>query len=227
MIHLNNKSFGRLVRVKENSEYYRVGFSTPDDLIMFEKVLDEFEHKGILEYTSIQFPISPEVLIERYFLENPIEKREVLSSKQPYELLLKRLDEYILNVSSVTGIFYITDDYFFCSPKGVSDIDYLNILINLLRKIKHSKIIVIVSDYKKINNGLFEGIKGQLCLENIVFSYLVNSEFHDRFWISDNKGGFVLGTSINGLAKRTSLIQKLDFVDYIEILKEISLLSFK
>ena len=50
---------------------------------------------------------------------------------------------------------------------------------------------------------------------------IINSDiFHDRFWISD-KCGFVSGTSLNGIAKRTSIIKQLDPLDYLTIYREI------
>lgn len=202
-------------------DYYKFLFSDTNTMIVFEDFLDKFAQDGSLEFINLRFPIQPELLIERYFDENPIEKREVLAAKRPYQDLLKRLEEYIMNISSDEGTFYITDDYFFFPSKDSTDSMHLEVLANLLIKAKHRKIIVILNNQKNVNTSMVAKLKEILVKEEIEFSFVINDNFHDRYWLSDRNGGFALGTSINGLAKRTCIIQRLDNIDYAIILDEI------
>lgn len=38
---------------------------------------------------------------------------------------------------------------------------------------------------------------------------LYSDEFHDRFWISNRKAGFLTGTSLNGIGENTAISEKL------------------
>ena len=52
-------------------------------------------------------------------------------------------------------------------------------------------------------------------------------EFHDRFWIVDEKKGLFIGTSLNGLGRKyalTDFINDEDIADIVEKLKQLNLL---
>lgn len=202
-------------------EFYKFHFKDNIQMTILEDFLDNLSKDGSFEYMKLQFPIHPNLLIERYWDENSIENREVFSYKQPYNDLIMRLEEYITNISSEKGIFYITDNYFFFPSKGTSEDMHIKLLTRLLLKAEHEKIIVILNNQKNVNETMVEKLRETLRVKQIKFDYTINDNFHDRFWLSDRKGGFVLGTSINGLAKRTCLVRRLDFIDYAMILEEI------
>ena len=63
-----------------------------------------------------------------------------------------------------------------------------------------------------------------------VLSCAHSDDFHDRFWIIDdgqnNCKGVLVGTSLNGFAKKIFLIAPLDPTDITDILTEVNKLQF-
>lgn len=97
----------------------------------------------------------------------------------------------------------------------------MNLIIDILSDINIKEIKYIVpAEFSDFNLSSYEHIKKELLDKKINIDIINFDMFHDRFWISE-KCGFVIGTSLNGIAKRTSIIKLLDSLDYLTIYREI------
>ncbi len=107
----------------------------------------------------------------------------------------------------------IIDSYIF--PKKYDE-DYPNLFIDIVRKYipKIRDLIFITND--KYNQELQERIFNLIRQINplITIELLINDSFHDRFWLSDPKNkGFFMGTSLNGLGKKYTLLDYINSTD--------------
>lgn len=116
----------------------------------------------------------------------------------------------------------ITDPYFY--PKLV-DVDtvatkfiqLINPIINEIDRItvvyngkNQSSISQYIENLKKAN-------------PNIQLENYITQDFHDRFWLNPTvKKGIVVGTSINGIGKKISLVDTLNSVDASQVIEEVS-----
>ncbi|OOE39103.1 hypothetical protein BZG06_15875, partial [Salinivibrio kushneri] len=60
------------------------------------------------------------------------------------------------------------------------------------------------------------------CNSKLLVRDIITNDFHDRFWINPvNQKGLIVGTSINGIGKKISLVDKLQDQDVEVILNEL------
>lgn len=146
--------------------------------------------------------------------------------RQPREDAFLKLSRYInekLNYNDSLGDMIIIDPYFFLteSSSRYDNIDYIDSLIWLLSTMNYDNLKIITSS--KYNRDVFEQIYSSF--SNI--ELIENNDFHDRFWISNYNDkrhikGICVGTSLNGLGKRISLIAKLKKSDIREVMNYIN-----
>lgn len=118
----------------------------------------------------------------------------------------------------------ITDPYIL---QDNGDKSHLKRLLEILKNVvPNVGLISLVVDPKRRNPSFEQEVKKELTLlnSNLKFSIVDSGEFHDRFWIVDRTKGLILGTSLNGLGKRISLLAFLDGADVADI---VSLLDAK
>lgn len=120
-----------------------------------------------------------------------------------------KIMEY-LNKILVNGDELLVIDPYIFSNSGES---YKNKLINIFNKSNYRNITVITNFYNTDKEFLKYIQENVPRLKQIKYT----KDFHDRFWIADNKKGFVLGTSLNGIGKKYCLIDYLDNDDVSEI----------
>lgn len=154
---------------------------------------------------------------------------EIRQNRKSQETLLEYLLRKSLNPTEIKNIFkefldgidiedelIIIDPYLF--PKR-RDPDYKTVLLSIVKTqiSKVNKLKVITSD--KFDPDLKDEIENELRqLKNtITFHHKISDEFHDRFWLS-NKKGLLVGTSLNGVGKKYSLINNLAQSDFEELM---------
>lgn len=150
-------------------------------------------------------------------------------NRKSQETLLKYLLRKSLNPTEIKDIFkefldsidiedelIIIDPYLF--PKS-RDRDYKTILLSIIKTQidKVNKLKVITPD--KFDPDLKDEIEIELrqLKSTITFHHKISNEFHDRFWLS-NKKGLLVGTSLNGVGKKYSLINNLAQSDFEELM---------
>lgn len=109
----------------------------------------------------------------------------------------------------------IIDPYFFSKSSKV-DVDQL--FSRLLGKVSSN-----LEDICFITNGRKNEAKNDILSvidRAITVHHVTTDEFHDRYWIDpDSNKGIVMGTSLNGLGNKISLIDRLREEDVVEIAK--------
>ncbi len=169
--------------------------------------LEAEETKRILEY-GLSKIINPHY---EYFTGRPNTRRT------DYILAIQQFIDKILKGKSLV----IIDPYIF--PKKCDD-DYVSFLITVLSAYlkKLSSITFVTSP--KFNITVQEKIFNELRAQNsdLTVTLKTTDEFHDRFWISPrNRKGIFMGTSLNGLGKKYTLIDYVNDEDIRIILSEL------
>lgn len=186
----------------------------------FYRMFQKLQETGKIKIRTLLLPAPLEVLINEYDCEFAIEYRDIMGPLRGTSQSINIFKSYtkILNNSqSSSNELYITDRYLFCN----NSLDYMNLIIDILSDINIKEIKYIVpAEFSGFNLSSYEHIKKELLDKQININIINSDMFHDRFWISD-KCGFVSGTSLNGIAKRTSIIKQLDPLDYLTIYREI------
>lgn len=113
----------------------------------------------------------------------------------------------------------VIDPYLFRTPKENEE----RILLSIFGKCKYKRILALV-DEKNTNKEYVRRLSRNLdCELKVVYTDL----FHDRFWISNRKNGFLMGSSLSGVGKKYCLIQLIEKDDVENIIKIIDDLADK
>lgn len=140
--------------------------------------------------------------------------KEHLAEKLALKMSLLRNDEKIL----------IIDPYFFDGGKDIIDL-VLNVFQKSAISPKELQIISRKDEGEKANKirkniKLFED-ELKIKHPQIQFNLYKTDRFHDRFWLGlDTRLGVLMGTSLNGLAKRICIVEQICIDDVLEILDE-------
>ena len=127
---------------------------------------------------------------------------------------------YMLTLMNPKQELLIIDPYLFPTPNpNYPDPNYVafleSVIGDTLTKIDRLRIVTKTNRHAATEaafNGMAQGTKAAL---NIATKY--TSAFHDRFWIADGVRGLFVGTSLNGIGKRYSLIDYLRDEDAVDI----------
>ncbi|MBB1269124.1 hypothetical protein [Shewanella sp. SR44-3] len=129
--------------------------------------------------------------------------------------------KFVMTLKPIKTLIII-DPYFY--PK-ISDIDeiskkFIGLISPIINDLK--KIIVISNGNNKFS---IDGYISKLheVNQNLEVNNHFSNDFHDRFWLNavENKG-IVVGTSVNGIGKKISLVDSLASSDVEQVLKELS-----
>ncbi len=148
--------------------------------------------------------------------EEVLAKTNIQDSKS-YSLLIWMLREKLTYFTRIDELIII-DNYFFNWEPAHHDH-----CMQLFEDV-FSDIIPNLDSFKfitkpKYNNSNFNAIKNFIHSINskIYVSVKTSKDFHDRFWIVDEKKGLFIGTSLNGIGNKYALVDYLqeDDVNYI------------
>lgn len=136
----------------------------------------------------------------------------VPSSKAQYEARVKK---YIDELDSQGKTLILTDPYLF----STSSPDYVSELEEYLRWSGAVKIMCLMP--LRCKNNVYSVIEARL--SPVKFEFHEYSECHDRFWLCpENKTGFCMGTSLNGLGRKICRIDMLEITEVEVLIQEIS-----
>lgn len=129
--------------------------------------------------------------------------------------------KFVEHLKPITHLL-ITDPYFY--PK-LYDVDkvattFIQLIDPIISEI--DKITVVSNGNNKHSISKYiENLKNanpKIQVENYI-----TQDFHDRFWLNPiSRKGIIVGTSINGIGKKISLVDTLNSIDASQVLKELS-----
>lgn len=214
----DNKLYLKLIISNKNGLLYELDYSEYTDklhyigdiMIQFSNVLShEYnvrlgQFNGPLEFFYKGIPNNYELLTEEVFKPNiSIEKFK------------DKMCSYFDKIETKDKKLLIIDNYLF-SPKTNKEL-----LISLLKESNCSELYVITKKLNystKVFNSIFN------CLQkNIEVQF--SDKFHDRYWIADNKKGFLLGTSLTKVGKSFTTIKDLNCNEIESIINYINSLN--
>lgn len=149
--------------------------------------------------------------LKQYYYDNNLApvNEEILCKNMNDDEKCTKIMEYLNKILVNGDELLVIDPYIFSN----SDESYENMLINIFNKSNYRNITVITNFYNTDKEFLKYIQENVPRLKQIKYT----KDFHDRFWIADNKKGFVLGTSLNGVGKKYYYIDYLDNDDVSEI----------
>lgn len=125
---------------------------------------------------------------------------EVLLDNISDDDIVNKFNCYLEQIKSEGADLVIIDPYILSGP----NLNYTNTLINILKKAKAKK-YTIITDQKNI----YKTCKNNILKEFPDIEIIYTKKIHDRFWICNRKTGFYVGTSLNGIGRKLTLINLL------------------
>lgn len=140
---------------------------------------------------------------------------DITSPSMSINEINKVIDKFVMNLNESKRLLII-DPYFYASSNRV---DSVATFTRLIDKISGELTeITFVTNGRKIDTKVAMHEKLKSMLPDIEINDFSTDEFHDRFWLDpDRLVGIVMGTSLNGLGNKISLIDKLSEQDTCEI----------
>ncbi|EJT6663994.1 hypothetical protein C4D51_09360 [Clostridium perfringens] len=170
-----------------------------------------------LKVEEIKARLDYDYILEKLFKNQSILNEEILVKDSTIDCE-KKIMEYVSEMNLKDKKLIITDPYIF--PKN-KDKNYEQLIKNILLRSKAKEIVVNIPN-SKIDKDLFDSIKSYLDDNNINLILKNKENFHDRFWVcSDNKKGFVMGTSLNGIGRKICRIDNLNEEEVNVVLDEL------
>lgn len=171
---------------------------------LIKEVKDEIFNKVVKRSKSIE-----------YFTE------EVLLDNIPNNDIVEMYNHYLKKIKSEGEDLIIIDPYILKN----SNSNYINLLLNILKKAK-AKTYTIITNHNNINNTA----KNNILKEIPDIKIISTKRIHDRFWICNRKTGFYVGSSLNGIGRKLTLInllKKSEVSTIVKYLMELSIINSK
>lgn len=146
---------------------------------------------------------------------------EVLPPTKPLSGLINIL-KAMLDKLEVQSSLTIIDRYLFPTKH---DKDYIDNLLFLISSSIPENGLVRVIIGERSNKTLLQEFKVNLnkLKPSAEVQVIYTDEYHDRFWILDEDKGIFVGTSLNGIGKKYSMVDYLNKKDTQEIYESLSL----
>ncbi|QPL47111.1 hypothetical protein IT895_04810 [Halomonas sp. A40-4] len=146
-----------------------------------------------------------------------ISMEDVTSSSMTVNKVEEIVHKFVMNLDASERLLII-DPYFYASSNATNTVDMFSRLLSSVST--NLKEVTIVTNGRKLDtkSAIHAAIKS--IQQNIAINDFLTDEFHDRFWLDPDRAiGIVMGTSLNGLGSKISLIDKLSDQDVTEIVK--------
>lgn len=169
-----------------------------EDAYLFDKVKEAIRKKGITHFTNsidLMEGVLPDNMARADFVDNL---------------------RYMVRNIQVTDELLLIDPYLF--PRN-ADPDYIPYLEKVfgtaIGSITHLRIATKPDRHGPTETTFSQMVHGKK--PGVVITTKYTEVFHDRFWIADQARGLFIGTSLNGIGKRYSLIDYLRDEDVKDI----------
>ena len=175
--------------------------------------LELYRQTGLV-FATYMGPTSEE--ITAYFKDKGFESlnEEILWKNMTISERIDKFVEYIERIDGVEGHLLIIDPYLF--PRKC-DKNYPKMLVQIFNK-ANCVSITVVTDESNYNKSIFETVSQDT---ESPIKVIFSSDFHDRYWIANEKKGFNCGTSMNGVGRKISSILMLEDDDVRDIVQEV------
>lgn len=195
----------------------------------FEEFYELLYKSGICNnYTVFQVPF-PVYEFADEFLEHvsnhgfeslfnyTISMEDITSPSMTINKVEEVVQKFVTNLDTSERLLII-DPYFYASSNTSNTVDMFSRLLSSVST--NLKEVTIVTNGRKVDTkpAIHAAIKS--IQQDIAINDFSTDEFHDRFWLDPDRSiGIVMGTSLNGLGNKISLIDKLSEQDVKEIVK--------
>lgn len=126
--------------------------------------------------------------------------------------------EYLKNLNIKDNTLFITDPYLF-PYRHFSW--YETGLTSLFKELSPKNIVVYISE-NNLCKELFQRVNDELKKSNITLNHVKRDDYHDRFWICQEKEkGIVLGISLNYEKVKKAYIEELNYTDTKTIIDDL------
>ncbi|MGU8699087.1 hypothetical protein ACV3RM_07940 [Clostridium perfringens] len=188
-----------------------------DILKIEQEIIDFAGSKKNLKVEEIKARLDYDYILKELYKDRLYLTEEILVGDLTIDRE-KKIMEYVSEMNLKDKTLIITDPYLF--PKS-RDENYDQLIKNILLRSEATEILVNIPD-SKIDKKLFNSVKSYLKNNNIDLILNDKKDFHDRFWVcADNKKGFVMGTSLNGIGSKICRIDNLYEEEVKMILNEV------
>lgn len=145
-----------------------------------------------------------------------VSMEDITSPSMTINEVEKIIHKFVMNLDASERLLII-DPYFYASSNVTDTVDiFTRLLLSISTNLKE---VTFVTNGRKANTktAMHDAIKS--IQPNITINDFSTDEFHDRFWLDPDRSiGIVMGTSLNGLGNKISLIDKLADQDVKEII---------
>jgi hypothetical protein len=117
--------------------------------------------------------------------------------------ILKKYTYYLGLINSENSELIIIDPYIF-PESGNYNNEYISLLKDILHNAKAKHYIIITKSISTDNV-----YKNSIVTEFNNIEIYQTDLFHDRIWISNRNKGFFVGTSLNGIGRKVTLIDSI------------------
>ncbi|TMO83307.1 hypothetical protein [Pseudoalteromonas spongiae] len=195
----------------------------------FEEFYELLDKSGIYNnYEVFQVPLPVDEFADE-FLEHvsnhgfeslfnyTISMEDITSPSMTINKVEEIVHKFVMNLDASERLLII-DPYFYASSNTTNTVDMFSRLLSSVST--NLKEVTIVTNGRKVDTkaAIHTAIKS--IQQNITINDFSTDEFHDRFWLDPDRSiGIVMGTSLNGLGNKISLIDKLSEQDVTEIVK--------
>ena len=212
--------------------YLSVSKKAEGDLSDFLAYL--FTQRTIVEKYNVSIVHNPVYYFREDFINEVVENG--FNSMLNFSITMDDITSQTMSIDEIDLVFHrfvmtlkpieqliIIDPYFYPNNSNIDNISkkFIGLISPIINDLK--KILIVSngtnkSSIAKYTKKLHE-VNGSLLVDNIF-----SKKCHDRFWINrvGNKG-IVVGTSVSGIGKKISLVDKISALDVEQILKELSL----
>lgn len=137
---------------------------------------------------------------------------EVLWKNMTMDERTSKILDYLKLIGGISGELLIVDPYMFCYK---AEKEYKEMVKSVFCKCGCER-IQIITDKNKFDETFCKEIRQSV---NTKLEVYFSDDFHDRFWIANEKKGFLMGTSLNGIGKKYTSIVMLNEEDVREIVR--------
>ncbi len=138
----------------------------------------------------------------------------LVQPKTPLTNACNTLVDELLKIKLDTELIII-DPYFLASSKDDS-------WMNIFRNLNGLKNIILITDDRNIDSTVKSNLEKLLVSLKIIITTVLSRSFHDRFWITNKRTeALFVGTSLNSIGSKYSLIAKMDNNDTNDLVEEL------
>ena len=131
--------------------------------------------------------------------------------------LLKLIADMLHRLSATRSLTVV--DPYLLGDGSEEPIDLLSVIEDTAAKITTLRLVT----KSPAHSTALDAVRSALAVSapHCVVQHCASTRYHDRFWIVDEERGLFVGTSLNGIGKRYSLVDYLDTTDVAEIVADL------